>query len=317
MGRRLVKDSFRGWYNWESRFNAAARMSNAGLQTTKVKNQQESNRLGFAVKQLSKHKDFSERLAERDLKSLREEFSRMVAFGQVYKSHSFDRYDPLLKKGSGNPCEPKSSLDKAAANRKTSLNPLAISSHRKEGDVPWDITRQNISKVNGSQATQPPNQVRISTPVPTLKRLPSFGRLVSNITRKPSISETEVTSRLGSTRSVRGNSPPKSDVHHLEAIPEFEYKRIRKRMKTLPHKRDRTIFPGECKSTYEMRKFMEKEVEHLLYSWTPSGRREAKIEQIKAEAKMPILVQRTKSTSAILRDFRNYKQTEREEIVSV
>lgn len=85
-------------------------------------------------------------------------------------------------------------------------------------------------------------------------------------------------------------------------------RRLKRREKTFVLSRERTIFPGECKSTYEMRRFVEREVTDLMYSLSPKGRRQSQIELLKERESLRLqtFVNRTKSTSAILRDFRKY-----------
>lgn len=87
-------------------------------------------------------------------------------------------------------------------------------------------------------------------------------------------------------------------------------KRLKRREKTFVLSRERTIFPGECKSTYEMRRFVEREVRDLMYSLSPKGRRQSQIELLKERESLRLqtFVNRTKSTSAILRDFRKYRR---------
>lgn len=86
-------------------------------------------------------------------------------------------------------------------------------------------------------------------------------------------------------------------------------RRLKRREKTFVLSRERTIFPGECKSTYEMRRFVEREVSDLMYSLSPKGRRQSQIELLKERESLRLqpFVNRTKSTSAILRDFRKYR----------
>lgn len=84
-------------------------------------------------------------------------------------------------------------------------------------------------------------------------------------------------------------------------------RRIRRREKTFSYARDRTIFPGSCKSSYESRKFMEQEVTNIMFSLSAEGRRKANIDKLKAEAQLPNFVSRAKTLSAILRNFKEYK----------
>jgi hypothetical protein len=59
-----------------------------------------------------------------------------------------------------------------------------------------------------------------------------------------------------------------------------------------------------------MRRFVEREVRDLMYSLSPKGRRQSQIELLKERESLRLqtFVNRTKSTSAILRDFRKYRR---------
>ncbi|CAC5366970.1 unnamed protein product [Mytilus coruscus] len=90
-------------------------------------------------------------------------------------------------------------------------------------------------------------------------------------------------------------------------------RRLKRREKTFVLCRERTIFPGECKSTWQMRKFIEREVSDLMFSQSPKGKRQYQIDLLKEREnlRLPLFVDNTKSTSAILRDFKHIRNVER------
>ncbi|XP_071174401.1 micronuclear linker histone polyprotein-like [Mytilus edulis] len=90
-------------------------------------------------------------------------------------------------------------------------------------------------------------------------------------------------------------------------------RRLKRREKTFVLSRERTIFPGECKSTWQMRKFIEREVSDLMFSQSPKGKRQYQIELLKEREnlRLPLFVDNTKSTSAILRDFKHISKVGR------
>ena len=69
------------------------------------------------------------------------------------------------------------------------------------------------------------------------------------------------------------------------------------------------IFPAECRNTFTLRRFVDKEVEHVLKTRTPETIRRDKVQRILNNTKFPELVKRDKSTSAIFRNFNRYKNT--------
>jgi hypothetical protein len=69
------------------------------------------------------------------------------------------------------------------------------------------------------------------------------------------------------------------------------------------------IFPAECRNTFTLRRFIDKEVDHVLKTCTPETVRRDKVKNILANSRFPELVKRDKSTSAIFRNYNRYKNT--------
>lgn len=90
-------------------------------------------------------------------------------------------------------------------------------------------------------------------------------------------------------------------------------RRLKRREKTFVLSRERTIFPGECKTTFQMRKFIDKEVSDLIFSMSPKGKRQTQIELLKEREnfRLPLFMDKSKPTSAIFREFRDPHQVNR------
>jgi len=69
------------------------------------------------------------------------------------------------------------------------------------------------------------------------------------------------------------------------------------------------IFPAQCRNTFTLRRFIEKEVEHLLTTYTPERARRERVRRILDHPRFPDLVQRHRSTSAIFRNYESYKRS--------
>ena len=67
------------------------------------------------------------------------------------------------------------------------------------------------------------------------------------------------------------------------------------------------LFPGDCRSACSFRRFIRTEVNNVLVKWSPENRRKNKVKKIISQVSLPPFIERTKTTSAILRDFNKYK----------
>ncbi|XP_056001341.1 uncharacterized protein LOC130048516 [Ostrea edulis] len=70
------------------------------------------------------------------------------------------------------------------------------------------------------------------------------------------------------------------------------------------------MFPGNCKTTYSMRRFIDKETKHVLrdIDTIPRKRNSREHAQLMKQSQMPDFIDRHKTTSAILRDFRSIRR---------
>lgn len=75
----------------------------------------------------------------------------------------------------------------------------------------------------------------------------------------------------------------------------------------------RHVFPGQCKTTYAMKKFLSKEVDDLMESWRPENLRRSRNRKLVERITLPEFVDRVRSTTAILREFKRY-QSQREDV---
>ena len=217
---------------------------------------------------------------------------------QVYRKHRFEVYDPYLK---------------AIKTRRT----IVLDSLKQ-------YRSRKLDKQKQLKGLEPiPEVEESSRPTRATGYLDGSERLTerqghdtnSVASRRASVVSSYAIGRRNShatiPRSFSAASSRHTDVGSIRSdqlqVKEYEYKRIRRKAKTIIMSRDRTIFPGECKSTYEMRKFMDREATHFVYLYSPEGRRQAQIDVLKKQTELPIFVDRKRTMSAILRDFKSYK----------
>ena len=302
MPTRLVSNGIRGWGR-ESMVVSTQRMSRKSLLSTRVKNQHESNRLRRRVVQIGKNRDNEDVRYKKDIEKTQSELRRIVASCKVYKEHSFENYDPFLRQKSARRDVSKipGYIDDRYWKEKE-----AISEVEKPvfpaGKRSWAVIVMKSSKpiLNTDQTETVKNNkdsqldtTMFKDKISAVLQKPSNGQPIP-VERKK-ISAHEFFEKFLQNANTQSNMS--------KPIP-----RIRRREKTFTYMRDRTIFAGQCKTTWEMRKFMEREVTEAVFSLSPEGKRKANIDMLKEKARLPCFVERSKSTAAILDDFKTYRQ---------
>ncbi|KAK3102922.1 hypothetical protein FSP39_014961 [Pinctada imbricata] len=309
MPQRLISNNGRDWGK-ETRMVSTLRMSRRSLLSTRVKNQHETNRLGQEVGQIHRKMENEEIRHDKDIRRTREQLRRFVASSRVFKEHSFDRYDPFLRQKSARRDVtniPGYQDDRYwRAMEAKEKEPVVIETNPKNK---WaSVISKSSSKVTEGTGTQrrENDAKKLSERLRTFVDVKNKPNLESN--NNWSIDKTFKESKVMSAKSMFETFLKNANQDNMKntGIP-----RIRRREKTFTYTRDRTIFAGQCKTTWELRKFMEQEVTCAVFSMSPEGQRRANIERLKAKAKLPSLVQRSKTTSAILKDFRTFKEQSR------
>lgn len=279
----------------ETKLNHSLKMSRKILLNTKVKNQHEHNKLGFTLKQMSRDKEKQEIKCYRDITSTREEYRRMRASTKAYREHSFERYDPFLKK-------------KSAVRDVTRIPGYTyVCSWRQkqeENQNKEDEINKSKSLLLKWKSISEKKEVKPTTAPSVVESEPKNKWALAKTVVEEAVPKETESAELASTTKQVFETFLRNAAGQPASAP---IRRIRRREKTFSYARDRTIFPGSCKSSYESRKFMEQEVTNIMFSLSPEGRRKANIDKLKAEAQLPNFVSRAKTLSAILRNFKEYK----------
>lgn len=280
----------------ETKLNHSLKMSRKILLNTKVKNQHEHNKLGFTLKQMSRDKEKQEIKCYRDITSTREEYRRMRASTKAYREHSFERYDPFLKK-------------KSAVRDVTRIPGYTyVRSWRQKQEEENQNKEDEINKSKSLllkwKSISEKKEVKPTTASSVVESEPKNKWALAKTVVEEAVPKETESAELASTTKQVFETFLRNAAGQPASAP---IRRIRRREKTFSYARDRTIFPGSCKSSYESRKFMEQEVTNIMFSLSPEGRRKANIDKLKAEAQLPNFVSRAKTLSAILRNFKEYK----------
>lgn len=280
----------------ETKLNHSLKMSRKILLNTKVKNQHEHNKLGFTLKQMSRDKEKQEIKCYRDITSTREEYRRMRASTKAYREHSFERYDPFLKK-------------KSAVRDVTRIPGYTyVRSWRQKQEEENQNKEDEINKSKSLllkwKSISEKKEVKPTTAPSVVESEPKNKWALAKTVVEEAVPKETESAELASTTKQVFETFLRNAAGQPASAP---IRRIRRREKTFSYARDRTIFPGSCKSSYESRKFMEQEVTNIMFSLSPEGRRKANIDKLKAEAQLPNFVTRAKTLSAILRNFKEYK----------
>lgn len=280
----------------ETKLNHSLKMSRKILLNTKVKNQHEHNKLGFTLKQMSKDKEKQEIKCYRDITSTQEEYRRMRASTKAYREHSFERYDPFLKK--------KSAIRDVTRIPGYTYDRSWRQKQEGENETKQDEINKSKSLLLKWKSISEKKEVKPTTAPSVVESEPkNKWALAKTVVQETVPTETESAEPVSTTKQVFETFLRNAAGQPASA----PIRRIRRREKTFSYARDRTIFPGSCKSSYESRKFMEQEVTNIMFSLSAEGRRKANIDKLKAEAQLPNFVSRAKTLSAILRNFKEYK----------
>lgn len=91
MTKRQLATAYRGYHGLESQYYALRHVSNGTMINAHHKNERLQNRHVEDMKHLTQQEKIVKNKTERDLKTLRDDFTAQLAYQYVYKNHSFKR----------------------------------------------------------------------------------------------------------------------------------------------------------------------------------------------------------------------------------
>ena len=214
----------------------------------------------------------------------------MIASRKVYKQHSFCKYDTNLKATSDKTMNTQKDEEKVAPETKPFRQEYSffIVAHAAmpKNDDPFYI-RTPLQEWNPSKVRyQPGPHSKIAPNVP-------FSNQNSHKTGKPKI--------------------PFSG--HAVSLPQLDKNKMKSGQSHDPTRTDtdaqkghwRKLFPGESCSRFGIRQFMEDEKRHILWTWSAEAVRKRKTKKLLQTIQPLTFVERSKTTSAIFRDYDEYK----------
>lgn len=238
----------------------------------------------------------AEEACSRNVEQAKDEYLKTVAYGKACQNHKFEKYDPFK----GEPLD--TSLRRSKKKKKKIIN-----------------YRPDTFKTVQIPEMDDPDTLVNSLPQPlTLAALnKSFPQIAS---RESKDRETENKSVANS--NFNALVLWKSAAHKL-FNKEKQKKKERKKDELLTRKAKakltverpvrKNIFPGECKSPAALKKFMEHETELVLQEMTaPKHKKDDKFRKMVDKAQLPNLIRRDRTFSAIVREFKSYKEEKQE-----
>ncbi|KAK2157016.1 hypothetical protein LSH36_200g00013 [Paralvinella palmiformis] len=291
MRGRLVRDGYRGWYGWEDRYNTIIRMSFESMSNTNARNKQERFRYQRNRKQIEKQEQrYTERL-DKEMRELKEELWSAKAYGKVCERYSFRR-----RQGRDN--------EEGVEQDNGSIRGKDI----EKGPIRWRRRgkRDPVIIVKDRDNDRSTNEIRGDN-WNILETRPSMDDKASDELTKEhqrQLKRTLILAKWMSAMSLisklRQDGRPSEEK--VKAVNSLEGDNTSRR-KHAP------IFPAQCRNTFTLRRFIEKEVEHLLTTYTPERARRERVRRILDHSRFPDLVQRHRSTSAIFRNYESYKRS--------
>ncbi|XP_021372417.1 uncharacterized protein LOC110462663 [Mizuhopecten yessoensis] len=339
MPRRLLADHLFG----ETANCSIVRMSNEAMLQTKMKNEHERWKLLKELKQLISNEKAARLHTTRELEMLRDEYTKMIAYGRVCKEHGFGKYDPQLNRRQMSEKNDVANNSLNIFSRQTSLcstqlpdiddapgyvrilkrNPVRRSksdlSDSRRTDTAY--TRTRFSSIAESDISDTFTALDDGNPdaecqESEMKPIPEETR-----TNEEEKEEQKITSALSSILAIKLQALVmwKQQIHKKPERVVSERPRFVRRMTTgeappssdirAPLTRPPSLLPGECKTVFGMKKFMEREVSNKMFVLSSPKKDKAKMDKMIEKARLPQLIERRKTTSAIFRDFRTYKES--------
>lgn len=284
-------------------------MSEDTLSNACIKNELEKWKLMNEMHTLMVGEKQSSMENRRNLRKLKDEITKMLAEGCVYKSHGFQKYDPFvasadekenLEEGFKSNGYNKSlsmgsfpSITETSSYVKSNLKSYGRKRDRKSSErslmsIPNTLPTIDVSDNTTAQFedTDDENDVVETTGNLASSLALSFHGMV--------LWRQKIRDRIVEKERAKTEPPVR---HH----PKVETKNMTNRYKSM--------FAGNCRTCHAMKKFVEKEatiminqVDSPLYQ-----KRMSQIEKLKLKCQIPEIIRRDRSTSAIFRDFESYK----------
>ncbi len=288
-------------------------MKSAGgcMAATNVKNQQEKTRLKKQLDILRKEEKLVNETNTKNVNAVRQELMEMTAYKKVYKEYSLYRIDSKKQKKTNRVTPILKSATKSGSSRMNSgmitLTPgLYKFKDGEDADDEEDVESWVLAPTP-SCPLQSKNLLafyRCATTIPDVRVRTTNGRKstgdIENELKKEKAREDTSSSCIMKKVTIDARKP-RIDYYGYEAPEVTKQKRPRKK-KYIPPELDGSSY-------LSFRRFLNREASRILEAWTPESRRKKKVQKLlDDETHFPKLIHRSKTTSAIFRDYNRHQE---------
>ncbi|XP_013383409.1 uncharacterized protein LOC106153846 [Lingula anatina] len=342
MPRKLLRDSDRGWYSWEGRFNAVLRMSNAALWATNKKIEKEKHRHVVCLDKLRDEERCYDQRSEDELRDMRNELLEMKAYKTAYERASLRSYyaspeppqtifitetkKPKMKKEEQRQKPPQDlkigkmkwgamKLKLGYKTETTDGNDSTVEGNSKSttnsriSNTKFSLQQANFTSIV-AKVKEDAYRNQVFSKLKTLQKNDPFGlKSIMNTDdtlhfpyRLQERSRTFVFPRTNIMLDMEGESQRSSDP---KVTKKSERKQIENKRALDVRMR---VFPENCKNRFSLNQFIEKNKNELVTKWSEPVRKQRKTGELIEKIQFPPVVQRSKTTSAIFRDYKKYRR---------
>lgn len=301
-------------------------MSSLAASFTSTQNDLERWKLSRELQQIECEEYYTRMNKGREIHKLKDLVLEYIATGCVYKQHRFERYDPFKKEESIKKREQKRLRHQK---RSDSSSKSLTTKKTKEEIIPPKLDRSKtmVEHVLG-EVRQPSRAGRVHQSLPDITRPIENVRIQDDLTSGGYVDDSVYNGmrKVGLSNHDNDDTKSKLSVSFLPTIkrvalweqPQKDQKEEERRER-IRHKRYQPnlkeefqkMFPGNCKTSYSMKKFIDRETRNVIRDIDTVPRKLNRREQdhLIKKSQLPEFIDRHKSTSAILRDFRDIKRT--------
>ncbi|XP_061187067.1 uncharacterized protein LOC133195225 [Saccostrea echinata] len=294
-------------------------MSSIAASFTSTQNGLEKWKLERELQQIECEESFIRTNKGKEIHELKDLALKYLATGCVFKQHRFEKYDPFRKeekvRQDRRQLQSQRCNQKSVSGKKTNEKRIIISPrlHR---------SKTMIDEIVHKEKT--PSCGRVHTSLPDISKPLEMIAIDTDCREKDVLDQ--MRSKSVSECDDENNTQIKMSACLLPTIKrvalweqsskdhkEEEKKERIRHKKYQPNLKEefKMMFPGNCKTTYSMRKFIDKETKNVIrdIDTIPRKRNSKEQEHLIKKSQLPEFIDRNKTTSAILRDFRSIKKS--------
>lgn len=301
-------------------------MSSLAASFTSTQNGLEKWKLSRELQQIECEEYYTRVNKGREIHKLKDLVLEYIATGCVYKQHRFERYDPFKKEEAIKKREQRRS--RRHQQRSDSSSKPLTTKNTKEEIIPPKLDRSKTMVEQVLREVRQPSRGRVHQSLPDITRPIEHVLIPDDISSGGYVDDSVLNGmqKVGLSNVDNDDTKSKVSVCFLPTIkrvalweqPQKEQKDGERRER-IRHKRYQPnlkeefqkMFPGNCKTSYSMKKFIDRETRNVIrdIDTVPKKLNRREQDHLIKKSQLPEFIDRHKSTSAILRDFRTIKGT--------